>query len=239
MRKLALLTAAALAVMAISATTASAATEVRDAATGQLCSNVSPAINKASPPVGYRDTGTPTYGGTQPQPYQSGGCTIRVLAVSNAWTSVKEPNGTPKLCAVRYTLHIGPDGWGYADNFVWTDYPGSNPCTSWRTPGSRIVMPRSVAPTIFGTPVYTAIDAATDFNMEMWARDGFGNNHHGYLSLDVYIPTVGQPYYYGTGSQIVKNQQNSGDPWGISHGFRGGVWQRAVEAGSTRITITH
>jgi hypothetical protein len=232
MRKLAILTALAVAAMAMTATSAMAATEVRDAATGQLCSNVSPAINKTSPPVVYRNTGTPSQG-TQPSPYLSGGCTTK-LTMTAVMTSVRQPGWSePRQCNVSYDLHLGPDGWGYANNFVWGS-SGAN-CSSWRTPGSRIVMPKAVTPTFGGMPLYTAADAATDLNMELWATDALGNNHHGFLSLDVYVPQPGQPFYGA--SLIVKNQQTTSSFLG--HGFQGGYWSRLNVAGSSVVTITH
>jgi len=214
MRKLALMTTTAVAALAMVATTAQAATEVRDAASGQLCPAVLPAINKASPPVGY---GTP--GVAPPYAYASGGCTVHLTATS---PTKMYQHMQMVDCSIDFDLHIGPDGWGYADRFVYRNLGYCNYPTGWTTPGSRIVMPPNVNPNGW----YFARDSDTDFNVEMYAerahpagstRLGF----RGFVSLEI---TQSNPL--GIGNQLMSN------PFGT--GWTGGSWQ-----GDAGLIVSH
>lgn len=213
MRKLVLLTALVAAIMAMAATTAVAATEVRDA-NGQLCAPVVPAINTSNPPVNYGVPGSPP-----PYSYVSGGCTVHMTAL----TPTKMYQHQQMVdCRINFDLHIGPDGWGYADHFVYQNANYCNYPTNWTTPGSRIVMPRNVNPNGF----YFASNANTDFNVEMYAERNHPANavrmgFRGFVSLDV---TQGNPL--AITNQLLNN------PFGT--GWTGGSWQ-----GDAGLIVTH
>jgi len=147
MRKLALLTATAIAALAMTTATASAAIEVRDPSTAELCPDVEPAINKSNPAYPLFLPGT----------YESGGCTVSVTPSEATW--VAPTGGGGQYCYINYDLHIDAEGWGYADNFVYDGCP-------WETNGSRPVFPGDVNP--FG--FFPATDQDTDLNVYMQAE---------------------------------------------------------------------
>lgn len=178
MRKLALLAALVVASMAMTATTASAATVVKDSA-GQLCPAVSPAIDQSNPFVYLFN----------PPTYQSGGCTVHMQA-SGATTMGAQ------LCNINYDLHVGPDGWGYANNFQF-----NNCGTGWSTV-NRVVMPKGVNP--YG--LFTAANASTDFN-SYWVVNRYPSTYDAYVSLDV---TTANPF------RVVNQRAGSS--------FGGGSW---------------
>lgn len=231
MRKLALLITMAVAAFAMTATSAMAAMEVRDAATGNLCSAVVPAINKQSPPVIYGPTGNPTQG-TYPGDYVSGGCTLHM--VTAAPVTMVTMMGSQGQCALTYDIHVGPDGWGYVTGAFW---PAGSPyvCNGpWSSQGrARVLMPGDVRPTLNGTQLYTAANSSTDFNVELYARDASNYPHLGNASLDAYVPSPGGPGY-GTTSLVIDNQRLT--PSVMTQGFKGGRW---FASGSAGVTITH
>jgi hypothetical protein len=156
-RRFALLIGAALVVAAFAAPSAMAM-EVRDAE-GSLCSAVSPAINKADPFSALM------YGSA----YQSGGCTVHMESVGGdaGKTKVSLPNGRTNICTVSYDIHIGPDGWGYATNFQYSDWDPiwGESCVAWQGgpsggANSQVVAPKGVNP----SGLFSGENAATDFN---------------------------------------------------------------------------
>jgi hypothetical protein len=218
-RKLALMTTMALAAIAMTATSASAATLVKNAA-GIPCPAVSPAINKASPPVAYK-AGAPLQG-VRPGPYQSGGCTVHMTSQFNLGMT---HNYLSTNCAVHFDLHVASDGWGYADNFVWPSGGCPGELVSWSSPGgSRVVMPAEVRPTMGGQTLYTAYNANTDFNIEMFAQrvyNGTTLDQNNFVSFDLSSPTT-----------LTGQLQTAQSPFGAS--FRNGTW-----TGSAGLIVTH
>ena len=212
MRKLALAATLAVASMAMTATTALAATQVRDADTGQLCPPVSPTINPASPPF----ASTPAY--------QSGGCTIHMTA-SDAdldRTDMAHRNKLPNRCTIDYDIHVGPDGWGYANNFQYFDSGSTSPCGNWAPYGSGSHV---LAPPSFMPGAWPYANASTDFNTvwtATWTGDSVGSGSN-FLSLDV---TQGNPL-------VIRNQKTTGTASWYNNFIRG-LWY-----GDGGLTITH
>lgn len=177
MRKPTLLATLVIAAMAMTATTALAATEIRNADTYELCPEVSPAIDKENPPTWYGHPYQEQY------EYESGGCTVHLTQNISSPTTLVGYWGAEQ-CRFDYVIHVGPDGWGYADNFQHAhDY-----CVEhFYTPGSRILMPPDVNP---GNE-FPAVDGDTDFNVELNAwflhpTAGYGSfSGPGFASLDV------------------------------------------------------
>jgi len=213
MRKLALLTTMVVAVLAMTAASATAATQVRTSS-GTLCSPVSPAINASN--VGFQST---------TRNYISGGCTVRMngsvnIHYSPYYESVKT------TCNVAFDAHIGSDGWGYADNYTYTNCNGgvtATPCA-----GDRYIAPPSYAGGPFGTG-FVYKDAATDLNTEQCAVVA-GANRWGHSSQDI---TIMNPNLWAW-----VDQYNSADSFNTSAAHRhrqGLVWTPAANA----LTITH
>ena len=164
MRKLALLAVTAIAALAMTAATANAATVVKNA-NGVLCPPVVPAIDHSTDQKALM-----AY--INPATYQSGGCTVRMISTGS--TTIR-PYQT--VCNIDYTLHIGPDGWGYATQFKYRNC--TNPYTA---SGTRVVGPVESNP--YGW--FTSANANTDFNTRWMALNGSGaTGAVGDLSLDV------------------------------------------------------
>jgi len=207
-RNLALLVGACLILMGSLSSTAMAATEVRDAETGELCPPVSPAINTASPMGAL----------ISPPKYESGGCTVKISADANS-TVV----GGYNSCEITYDIHIGPDGWGYADNFVYTSRAPMG-CLFWKTIRSVLAPPEAIGPTIPSLPkaLFPQSNAATDFYTYWTARTGTGKELSGWLSFDVKTSDAAPEYPFR-----MDNQATTGN-------FIGGQWY-----GGPELTITH
>jgi hypothetical protein len=206
MRKLALLTTMVIAVMAMTAASASAATQVRNSA-GTLCPAVSPAINATN--AGFNST---------TRNYVSGGCTVHLTGATTVYPA---NSSSPSVnCNVAFDVHIGPDGWGYADNHVYSGCAGVTACA-----GDRLIAPRSY--TGPGFTVFTYTDAATDLNMEQCGYVA-GVNRFSSSSMD--IATV-------AGAWRWTDQYNFSDPYnGFGFYHRGGqFFTQAANA----LTITH
>jgi hypothetical protein len=205
MRKLALTAITALAALAMTATTASAAVTVTNSA-GQPCSQVSPAINKANPAAALFSTAS----------YQSGGCTVHMSSVLNQQTIIRSSNGLYDYCYINYDLHIGPDGWGYANNVA---YSGSANCSAWQsTYNSYTVLPGDVNP----NGLFTQANADTAFNVRQNAHrsiSGYNEFTSGYVSLD---STASAPL--ALQNQLAINPLKS---------YSGGRW-----TGNANITVT-
>jgi len=181
-RKLALLIGAALLAMAFAAPSAMGATEVRDAETGELCPPVYPEPNKVNPPTWYTNNSPQS---TVP-PYQSGGCTYKMRYGIATINHTYQGN---IACEVNFDLHIGPDGWGYLDNFSYPQLCNGKAMWTVVTPGSRIVMPPEFQPAYPYNEFYKYDDANTDFNVSIWTanRDAMGglSGYYGYVSMNV------------------------------------------------------
>jgi hypothetical protein len=79
-----------------------------------------------------------------------------------------------QACNINYDLHVGPDGWGYANNFQF------NNCGTGWSAVNRVVMPKGVNP--YG--LFTAANANTDFN-SYWSVNRYPSTYDAYVSLDV------------------------------------------------------
>jgi hypothetical protein len=189
MRKFALLAVVAIAAMAMAATTASAATQVRDA-NGVLCPPVVPAIDHST-----TQKAVEAYLNPNPATYQSGGCTARMVSTG----STTNRSFYNESCHISYTLHIGPDGWGYANQFNYSSCLGG----PWTPSATRVVGPVEAN---YG--LFTSGNANTDFNT-YWRATRFSSQvASGGLSLDV---TALSP-------MRIANQRLTGD-------FSKGAWQ--------------
>lgn len=166
MRKLALAALTATVAMALMATSASAATQVRDSA-GNLCSQVSPAINATNA----------NYGSTT-RSYASGGCSARM---NGGWTIYRSSNGSnPTSCNVAFDARIGGDGWGYAENFTYSCQGAS----VVQCAGDRLIAPPSYNPPFFGGTLFSSANAATDLNVEL-CGNSLSTNYWGATSMDI------------------------------------------------------
>ena len=184
MRKLALAALTATVAMALMATSASAATQVRDSA-GNLCSAVSPAINATN--ASYTST---------TRSYASGGCSVRM---NGGWTIYRSNNGTnPTSCDVAFDARIGGDGWGYAENFTY-NCPSASvvQCT-----GDRFIAPPSYNPPWFSGTLFSSANAATDLNIELCGRS-LSTNYWGAASMD--ITKTSSTFWYWTNQVAAAN----------------------------------
>jgi len=211
MRKLALLTMTVVAALAMTAASATAATQVRNSS-GTLCSPVSPAINASN--VGLMST---------TRNYLSGGCTVRMSGSVSIYPSYYE--NVRVTCNVAFDAHISGDGWGYADNYTYTNCGGwtVTPCA-----GDRYIAPPSYAGGPFGTG-FVYKDAATDLNTEQCAVVNGGSNRWGHSSQD--ITTSAYQWQWA-------DQYNSADSFNPSaaHTHRHGLVLAPV---ANALTITH
>jgi len=218
MRKLALLTTTAVAALALTATSASAATQVRDAQ-GNLCPAVSPAINatNAAP-------------GSTTRNYVSGGCTLRMnsTAVNGHRIYVDSaPNYVD--CQSQFDIHVGPDGWGYAENLGYSNCVGGG--QPLQCAGDRLIAPAEyVGPNSF-LRVFRFADAATDLNIELCGSYA-GSTRWGYASMDITYPAGGGWKW--------TNQYDLADAWGTTYyspqNHRGGTW---TSPNNGKLQITH
>jgi len=198
--------------MAFAAPGAMGATVVKDATTGELCSAVSPAINKGDPMQAF----------SKPQAYQSGGCTVHMSYNPSYPTEmVYSGAGIKKSCFLTYDLHIGPDGWGYLNNLQWLQTP-SQSCGEWKPygtgSGSFTVGPGDVNP----SKIFTAANQNTEFNSLLIAEGngqfGWANTFFRGVSLDA---TAANPL------QLTNQLTTSGS-------FSSGRW-----TGDAGLLITH
>jgi hypothetical protein len=204
MRRIALLTTMAIAVLAMTVSSAFAA-QARDGS-GQLCPAVSPAINKAN---AFNAMVTPAT-------YQSGGCTIRMssLVTGGQSTQIVLSDNVPRHCWVKYDLHIGPDGWGYATHFTYTN--GSN-CIGLTSIGDRVVVPGDVA---VNSGFFNTDNANTDFNLIAATRWGPTAQALAYVSLDAVAS-----------NPLKLNNQRA---YNMSANWSGGSW-----IGDTALNLTY
>ena len=199
-RMLALVLGAALATMAFGAASASAATVIKDSS-GNLCSEVKPSPKLGSNPFEMFTTS---------RNYESGGCSVHLVSVGGnvgPWGSV---------CKSEFDARIGPDGWGYLDNFKYTSCEGTPAETC---AGDRIVAPVEYNP----NGLFKYSNAQTDLNIILCAKQ-VGNTYWGFSSFDVQEIPGGQgwanqtpspqgSYYYHTGVWVV----NPGPGLQITH----------------------
>jgi len=213
MRKLALLTTMVIAVLAMTAASATAATQVRNSS-GVLCSQVSPAINASNALANQTSRN-----------YTSGGCTVRMAGTYRIYRSTSSPEYTD--CNVAFDAHIGGDGWGYADNYVYSNCSLSAPNAC---PGDRLIAPPSYASTPQGSFLFSPYkDAATDLLTEQCANF-VATYQWSYASMDITTLTGGQWRW--------TDQYNLADPRNTSgiHQHRAGL---LTSAPGTALTITH
>jgi hypothetical protein len=187
-----------------------AETEVRDPATGELCPEVEPAIGPAN--HGWLSTSLA---------YESGGCTVRMTGTHD-YHSKMNYSTSVKRCTVSYTLHVGPDGWGYADDVDFYNTPGYYNCpisTTQSCAGARLVSPGDYQPATspYSTVwplTYPAADGDTGLNVEMCGRITYPSNENvwGGLSLEVL-----------DSDPFTLSNQYAGTPEGF-HRFSGGRW---------------
>ena len=193
-RMLALLVGAALATMAFGAASASAATVVKDAKTGQLCSAVKPAINTSAEPFSLLTSKTLNY--------ESGGCTVHLTGGGYVTGFAFQADNS---CSSEFDVHIGPDGWGYIDNVKYYEctYIQTKPCA-----GDRLVAPVEYNPTLFGGKAFKYANAETDLNVSLCSN--LTGDHWGFASFDVTNIVGGhgwkiqqsepqEPWYHHTG----------------------------------------
>jgi len=214
-RRFALLFPLALVAMALMASSASAATAVKDLS-GTSCSAVSPAItDKTSAAAIFSTTN-----------YVSGGCTVHVKTAVGSWHSVGRDPYTNEInhCTSEFDAHVGPDGWGYANNFVYTCEQG--PMTS--ASASRMIMPPEYNP----SKMFPYDNAATDLQLSMFVNQikyGFTQNYTGLVSFDIGA-------YDGVAQTQTWTNQQSVEPsneFGRAVSF--GKWTSSKQG----LTITH
>jgi hypothetical protein len=176
-RKLALLIGAALALAAFAAPSAMGATQVKNAATGQLCPETVPAAPKTeTEKQNFMSVGkTPTY--------VSGGCTITLQQLEGVELQYPGSSSWTGCAQSTYRIHIGPSGWGYADSFLFN-------CSieNWYAVGAS----QPIAPVEYtmggAIPFFWKnINAETDFNALFRVQpSGWGEAvTNGYASLNV------------------------------------------------------
>jgi hypothetical protein len=204
MRKLALLTTLIIAAMAMTATTASAAIEVTDPDSGELCSEVSPAINAGNANLLSTTTN-----------YSSGGCSVHLSSAEQTrirWGA----NSIYSPCNVQFDAHIGPDGWGLANNF---SYSCSGGTAVTACAGSRVIAPASYNPYIYGTTLaFPFANASTDLNVAMCGIPQFVGSQWGLMSIDV---------TQAGATTLWDNQQDAAGGNGFNQ-FHQGKWANAV-----------
>ena len=203
-RRFALLVGGALLAMAFVAPSAMATTVVKDPATGQLCPEVSPPLN----PQTEQEKATALFA---PPAYVSGGCTVHLTTkAGTALPIVKlSPTWQEPCVSVSYDIHVGPNGWGYVNNFKFSGCYFQSAFTTWKPS-------YSLAPGDFNPAgVFPASNAETDFNTIWGIRKGEGGVT-AYVSLNA---TQSSPL-------VMTNQSTAA--------LSGGTWQ-----GSSGLLITH
>jgi hypothetical protein len=219
-RRFAVLPLLALVVAGMMASSASAATVVKDGKTKALCSNVVPALQPKTPEEEYNALyGTPAY--------QSGGCTVHMTGEASS-PSVFHfgPWNFEMPCRVDYDIHVGPEGWGYANNFQYIVVGGLHPCRARPARDSYAVVPGDSNP--FG--LFTAADANTELNMYPQVEINTGVEwvltEYGPASLD--ISAIGCKFAWEKCTSKATNQYVGGNQ------FSGGKW-----TGDVGLQITH
>jgi hypothetical protein len=205
-RRFALLISAALLALAVTAPSAVAATTVK-ALNGTACPAVSPAVSSE-----YKNSFG--FAASYNAAYTSGGCTVHVTSYDMDHIIGKYAFGPSNRCRSAFDVHVGPDGWGYANNFVFTNctYPTTLPAAAFRT---RVIAP---AEFLENTSSFPEDDAATDLKMSMRAAVNFASGpqeYTGVFSVDV------DTYNAVTQRQIWKNQRftaSSEFPYSVAEG---------------------
>ncbi len=217
MRKLALLTTTVIAALAMTASSAFAATEVLDPNTGEPCEAVTPAINASN--AGLLSTS---------RNYESGGCTLELETYGQRINYGYSSTTHYSTCQVSFQAHVGPDGWGYADNFSYT---GCSAGTFNSCAGDRLIAPRSYTGyTNQFAPYYSYTDANTDLNIELCSNSpSYGVTSWGLASMDI----------TDAGSESTwTNQYDLADPYSFAtyQRHRSGQWH---EINGNYLTINH
>jgi hypothetical protein len=213
-RRFALLLPVALLAMASLASSASATTTVKDLS-GKSCSAVSPAITPPANSLVFMWGARPTY--------SSGGCTVHVETYGAVHTLGKYSSGPTNWCKSSFDAHVGPNGWGYANNFVYNCEFPTTAC-----PRTEYIAPAEYNP----EKLFAYSNAATDLQMSFCGNvsfDGTPTSYYGAVSMD--IAAYGAE---GLESQIWTNQQKVAP----SEGFRWVSYGRWASLKSG-LTITH
>lgn len=210
-RRFALLIGAALAISAFAAPSAFAVTQVKSAATGQLCP-------ETNPPAPVTEQEKNDWVQT-PKPYVSGGCTVYQRQMTD--TYLAGWYGWERA-QVSFKIHVGPSGWGLIDNASVT----------WSSTNLLRVDPDkktwSLAPVDY-KPAWASFffpeaNAQTDFN-SAWSLISGTYKFKAYPSFDV---TQGNPLQ-------MKNQTTG---LGEMSRIKLGTWDGTV-AGNPGIIVTH
>jgi hypothetical protein len=213
MRKFALLATAVIAALALTATAASATPiQVRNASTGQLCPAVSPAINAGNANA-FSTSAI----------YASGGCTVQMWTYASETIQYGGLAGMDARCYTTYDLHVGPDGYGWANNFVYQSGGSCSP-TMTECAGSRTIAPPDFDSANFPGDEFGYSNASTELNVARCAYATGWGQRWGAVSLD--MAPDGVNYLRWT------NQQTTGAS--ALQRFYQGVYRSPAS-----ITITH